>query len=246
MGYEIYNEDCRAFLDRGIPYDYVLTSPPDFMEIGLKARKDLKEYEEFLISIYEKLNPRLGVVSIICTDKKKDSRIYTKHITNIQLMRKLGWTLISEKLWLRQLTRNDYEMGYTFILTFAKDKPRQSKHPSYMPDVYQIKRETGVRKYKHRHIGLNSFPQELGERCVLNFTEPGEVVCDPFMGIGGTALAALALNRSVVGSELDETTHQLLMGRLNGKPMPLTSEASPPDPNSTVFDIFDIKTMEGS
>jgi len=208
------------------------------MEIGLTAKKGLSEYQDFLRSAYEKFDPRLGVVSIICTDKKKDSRVYTKHIINIQLMESLGWTLISEKLWLRQLTRNDYEMGYTFILTFSRGKPRQSKHPLYMPDVYHIKRESGIRKYRHRHIGLNSFPQELGERFVLNFTEPGEVVCDPFMGIGGTALAALAHDRKVVGSELDGTTYQFLLDRIEKRPEPT--------PSSTVFDIFDTKAIAGS
>ena len=55
--HKIYNEDCREFLDRDIPYDYVLTSPPDFMEIGLTAKKGLSEYQDFLTSVYEKLSP---------------------------------------------------------------------------------------------------------------------------------------------------------------------------------------------
>ena len=79
---------------------------------------------------------------------------------------------------------------------------------------------------------------------MLNFTEPGEVVCDPFMGIGGSALSALAHNRKVVGSELDETTHQFLMARLSEGFAP---PAPTPTPNAeTVFDIFDIEAIPGS
>jgi site-specific DNA-methyltransferase (adenine-specific)/adenine-specific DNA-methyltransferase len=47
------------------------------------------------------------------------------------------------------------------------------------------------------------FPVELVERCVLALTERGDVVFDPFLGVGTAAVAALGLGRSFVGFEMD-------------------------------------------
>ena len=215
MSSQIFNEDCRVTLKREeVTYDYVLTSPPDFMEVGLTAREQAP-YVEFLTEVFSLFRPRNNVVSLLMTDKKKDSIIYTKHILNIEVMRKLGWELISEKIWCRSLSANLYESTFSFVLTFSKGPYKQNRHPEFGPDVFHIKREEGVRKYQHRHIGLNSFPAELGKKFVLNYSQEGNTVMDPFMGIGGTALSALQCGRSVVGSELDSETHRLCLERVS-------------------------------
>jgi site-specific DNA-methyltransferase (adenine-specific) len=43
---------------------------------------------------------------------------------------------------------------------------------------------------------------ELPRRLILLYTRPGDVVLDPFMGSGSTALAAAARGRHYVGYEL--------------------------------------------
>lgn len=43
------------------------------------------------------------------------------------------------------------------------------------------------------------FPHELAERCVLAFSDPGDVVLDPFIGAGTSAIAALKAGREVIG-----------------------------------------------
>ncbi len=47
------------------------------------------------------------------------------------------------------------------------------------------------------------FPQELPERLIQLYTYAGEVVLDPFMGSGTTALAALQTRRHYLGYEID-------------------------------------------
>lgn len=63
---------------------------------------------------------------------------------------------------------------------------------------YQIAREDADEK----HI----CPLQLGliERCVELWSNPGDVVYDPFMGIGSTAYQALRMGRHALGSELKE------------------------------------------
>ncbi len=46
------------------------------------------------------------------------------------------------------------------------------------------------------------FPVELPKRVILLYTQPGDVVLDPFMGSGSTAIAAVLTGRHYVGYEL--------------------------------------------
>jgi DNA modification methylase len=48
---------------------------------------------------------------------------------------------------------------------------------------------------------------EVIRRCVRLYTNAGEMVLDPFMGIGSTAYVALEQQRSAVGFELKDSYH---------------------------------------
>lgn len=48
------------------------------------------------------------------------------------------------------------------------------------------------------------YPVELVERCVLALTNPGDLVLDPFAGVGSTLIAALKNNRRAFGSEREK------------------------------------------
>ncbi len=49
------------------------------------------------------------------------------------------------------------------------------------------------------------YPVELVERCVLALTNPGDLVLDPFAGVGSTLIAALKNNRRAFGSEREQS-----------------------------------------
>jgi DNA modification methylase len=49
---------------------------------------------------------------------------------------------------------------------------------------------------------------EVIRRCILLYTNPGEIVLDTFMGIGSTAYQALKEGRNAVGFELKESYHR--------------------------------------
>lgn len=48
------------------------------------------------------------------------------------------------------------------------------------------------------------FPIELPENCILACSKEGDVVLDPFMGSGTTAIAAKKHNRHYIGFELNQ------------------------------------------
>ena len=57
-------------------------------------------------------------------------------------------------------------------------------------------------------------PVALIERCLLASTNEGDLVLDPFLGGGTTAIAALKLKRGCVGIELDEAHAKLAAKRI--------------------------------
>ncbi|MGB0124070.1 MAG: site-specific DNA-methyltransferase [Silvibacterium sp.] len=59
---------------------------------------------------------------------------------------------------------------------------------------------------KHNHVEKTShpcqFPIELVERLILGLTNEGDLVVDPYSGVGSTACAALLQGRRAAGAEL--------------------------------------------
>ena len=50
-------------------------------------------------------------------------------------------------------------------------------------------------------------------RCIDNFTDKGDTVYDPFIGIGTTAIASYNLGRKYYGSEKDEEIYNIAKKR---------------------------------
>mgnify|MGYP002767793953 FL=1 len=65
------------------------------------------------------------------------------------------------------------------------------------------------------------FPIDLAENCILACTDKGDVVCDPFMGSGTTAIAAKVNNRHYIGCDLNEAFVSLAKIRIR-QPMDLS------------------------
>ena len=89
------------------------------------------------------------------------------------------------------------------ILIFEKDYPisrqfrRQGKFErGTLDDVWQINRENSKSR---SHAAV--MPQELVRTILKNFSSENDLVYDPFMGTGTTAVVAQEMNRRFVGSE---------------------------------------------
>ena len=48
------------------------------------------------------------------------------------------------------------------------------------------------------------FPLELARRVIRLFTDEGDIVLDPFLGSGTTAIAAIETKRNFIGNRNDE------------------------------------------
>jgi modification methylase len=76
-------------------------------------------------------------------------------------------------------------------------------------DVWRIRPESAKR------VGHPApFPVALPDRCIKLFTYKGDVVLDPFMGSGSTAVAAVRSGRHYLGYELDDEYVKLARERI--------------------------------
>jgi len=97
-----------------------------------------------------------------------------------------------------------YRARYEFILFFEKGK--RKLNDLGVPDII-----TAPRIYRGYPTEK---PVEVAEVLVAQSTEPGELVCDPFVGAGSSGVAAVKLGRSFCGSDtceeaLDTTERRL-------------------------------------
>ena len=89
--------------------------------------------------------------------------------------------------------REREERGLPFVDSISKDEFMEATL-----DVWEIPAESATRV---RHPA--PFPIELPKRLIDLYTFRGDVVLDPFMGAGTTALAAIKSDRHYIGYEID-------------------------------------------
>jgi len=75
--------------------------------------------------------------------------------------------------------------------------------------------ECAIAQNKTGHPAV--YPQQLIEEHIQSWSNDGDLILDPFMGSGTTALAAIKLNRKYLGIEISEDYYQLINNRINNK-----------------------------
>jgi modification methylase len=86
------------------------------------------------------------------------------------------------------------------IYWLTKSKPKVFKEnipKEYQSEVWIINPD---RNTKHPA----PFPQKLVENCILLTTEENDLVLDPFLGSGTSAIVSKKLNREYIGIEIDQ------------------------------------------
>ena len=130
-----------------------------------------------------------------------------------------GWYLRQDIIWnkpnpmpesVRDRCTKSHE--YMFLL---------SKNQNYYFDVDVIKEPTRRKRsvwninkkpYKGSHFAV--FPPELITPCILAGSEKNDIILDPFIGSGTTAMVARDLGRHYIGCELHEEYNDLIQQRV--------------------------------
>jgi len=102
------------------------------------------------------------------------------------------------------------------LLVFENDYPisRQFRSATFkrgtLDDVWLIKRE---RKKGVKNHGA-TFPEELVKTILKNFSKENDIIYDPFLGTGTTAIVAKMMNRRYIGSELSKEYYEISRKKL--------------------------------
>ena len=140
-------------------------------------------------------------------------------------LRSDGWHLRQDIVWskpnpmpesVRDRCTKSHE--YIFLMTKQRDyyfDVDSIKIPTV--DNNSLKRKKSVwevklKPYKDAHFAV--FPPELIKPCILAGSEQGDIILDPFIGSGTTAIVAKDLGRDYIGCELHEGYGKLIQKRL--------------------------------
>jgi len=173
--------------------DIIITDPP-YPEKYLYLFEELSEFAK------KKLKPSGFCIS------------YSGHIHLPMVLQNLGKYL--DYYWIFCL----YHTGSTQIvqgrnviakwkpILFFQKKPFKKFDETVSDYIRSDKREKDLHEWQQ---GVNAISE-----LIEYFTEPGDIVCDPFVGGGTTLFCAKQLKRNCIGAEIDENTFYLAKERL--------------------------------
>lgn len=233
----IYNEDCLATMAR-MPdnfVDLVFTSPPYNMNLRIRngkycSRQIVKEFSTKYTGFDDNLpiDDFYRLHSKILDELLRVSKIVFYNIQIVTGSKLAFFKMIGDKadklkdiiVWDKThgqpaMQSNVLNRRTELILVFEKENAMSRKFSQAtfergtLADIWQISRGKKVNK----NHGA-TFPIELASKVVSNFSAAGNIIYDPFMGSGTTALAAKMHNCNYIGSEISKEYYDFAVDRL--------------------------------
>ncbi len=226
---KIYREDCLSTLKKikDNSVDIVVTSPPYNMNLRIRNGKycsrqivkemstkytefsdnlPIDEYNQFHTNVLRELLRVSDLIfyniQIVTGSKRSIFKMigeFSEYLKEIIVWDKGNGQPAMQQQVLNRRTE--------LILVFEKDYPisrqfrkRGEFKRGTLDDLWLIKRGKKVGGENHGAV----FPIELVSTILENFSKEGDVVYDPFMGTGTTAVVAKQLKRKFIGSEISK------------------------------------------
>ncbi len=220
----LHNKDCISFMNtlEANSLDLIVTSPPYFNTSkkyqrgsGVHYIQDVGEPLYVIEDTFELAKSKLKPNGFYCINigfSYGETGVLRPFYV-IERALKKGLFIIDVIIWkkrnpipLQKRLTNSFE--YIFVLS-----PHPlNKYPSGDRIGYQHNFiETSVSCYKGHSA---TFPLEIPTFCIDVFSNEGDLVYDPFMGSGTTALACVNLNRDYLGTDISDTYVKLARERI--------------------------------
>jgi len=213
----------------------IVTSPP--YNVGKEYDKDftLEEYLEFLKRVWKEVYRVLVPGGRACINVANLGRkpYIPLHAFIIRDMLDIGFLMRGEVIWNKASSASPSTAWgswcsaanptlrdvHEYILIFSKGTfQRIKKGRSTISRDEFLEFTKSVWTFpavSAKEIGHPApFPVELPYRCIQLYTYEGEVVLDPFMGSGQTAIAAIKTGRYYVGYEIEQKYVKLAEKRI--------------------------------
>ncbi len=213
-----------------LPNDSVhlmVTSPPYNVGKEYDQNLSLKEYRDLLTAVFKEVYRVLVVGGRACVNVANLGRkpYLPLHSYIIEDMTKLGFFMRGEIIWDKSSsagtstawgswmspTAPSLRDTHEYILIFSKGNngrlKTEGKKATITKEEFMEYTKSVWAFPAQRAKAVNHpapFPIELPARLIKLYTFSGDVVLDPFMGSGTTAVAARMNNRHYVGYEIDK------------------------------------------
>lgn len=176
----------------------------------------------------------------------------------VRVMKKVNIIIWFSKLQMQYILNyfmnlKDKEI-YFEPLVWKKTNPTPKTNNMWLPDLeyafhfrekgvalnddYEIKSKGYVSPLNKKDKDLYDHPTikplEFVKNHILHITQENDIVLDPFVGSGTTAVACKETNRKYIGFELDETYYQIALDRLNN-----ITQVEKREKENGVMNIFD-------
>ena len=197
-------------------YDCVITSPPYGLNIPYDGYNDnADDCLSNITPIIEQAVRCLKPGGRICVNVMPNTNIsQPTHLLITQQLMALGCVWITEIIWNKGMVSNWYPRGswaspskpwyqhsHEYIIVAGKgswERQDSIKSKTMTNDQYK-KWTTPLWNIQPQHQRTDQhpaqFPDELVERLILLNTQPGELILDPFGGIGNTLIKSIQLDR---------------------------------------------------
>ena len=219
----------------------------DYGHPGQIGASTYAEYHERLRTVWEECYRVSGpdsVMVINAGNRRHGKKFYPIGMDIAQNMPK--WNLWDILIWYipNALPQPNYYMErlfdnkYEFLLVFTKgQEDNYTFHKPRVPQKYidadprahkkngngrcigNVIRVPAYRPPNVKELGYHvaAYPEELVALMLESFTDPGDVVLDPFVGSGTTMKVAEAMGRSGVGVEVNGDYQELISRRIREK-----------------------------
>lgn len=237
-GITIYHGDCRDILPTLGPADHVITDPPYAARAmknarsgeTIKQRRDHQEYDFGYEALTEELRcATIGAASLLA----KRWILIWSDLESTHL-----WCCQGEQARLRYVRTGIWVRKHG-APQFSGDRPAQGAEACVILHTAEKMRWNGggrpatwVGPIVNAHDparGGHASPKPLWLMLaqVRDFTDPGDLILDPFMGSGTTLRAAKDLGRRAIGIELREEDCEIAARRMDQEVLGLEFEQAP-------------------
>jgi adenine-specific DNA-methyltransferase len=123
---------------------------------------------------------------------------FTKAEAFLSAWREVGFDLLEHLVWVKPYASSEKFVRRYHVQAYLLAKGRPRKPKVRLPSVLDW-RYTGNELHPAQNPVMSILP------LIQAFSQPGDIVLDPFVGSGTTAVAAQQLDRRFIGIELDPT-----------------------------------------
>lgn len=207
---KVYNEDCLIGI-KGIPddsVDLIVTDPPykltsggcrgsldivfnktDYTGTSTGAFFEIPKFSTWIKECYRVL--KNGTHFYCMTNDKNLNAIYNAAISS-------GFKEVNILVWKKYMhvPTAYYMKNVEYILLFRKGSARKIAN---LGDFTLIE---GIKGILGNKVHVSEKPVKLFEKFICNSSNKEDLVLDPFMGSGTTAIACINTNRNFIGFEL--------------------------------------------